>query len=76
MWSFGATLFACVDGRIPFGEAKTCTEKAQAIRTGTLQLKQKWPTPLKALLISCLSNSKLERPTAREVMDGPWLCNQ
>jgi serine/threonine protein kinase len=76
MWSFGATLFACVDGRIPFGEGKTCTEKAQAIHAGTLPLRQKWPTPLKMLLVSCLANSKLERPTAREVMDGPWLLNQ
>lgn len=77
IWSFGVMVFVLVEGICPF-EGKTLREVYEQIRvnhhTVAERLSNK-PKQLQEFIAQCLQRSPKRRPTARQLLDHPFLEN-
>ncbi len=68
VWSLGATIYAMVEGRSPYGASEDTDEILRKARNGWIApLTAKVPAPLRAALAQCLARNPTHRPTAHEV---------
>ena len=69
MFALGATLYAAVEGRPPFGLDENAYALLHKVATGTVDPPHQ-AGPLTALLMRLLSDDPTQRPTASEARDG------
>ena len=69
VFALGATLYAAVEGRPPFGLDENAYALLHKVATGTVDPPHQ-AGPLTALLMRLLSDDSTERPTASEARDG------
>lgn len=65
IWSFGATLYELVTGKVPFGEDGGAAQMEKNLPVPAVSCNI--PSDLKALISDCLSLDPAKRPTAAEI---------
>lgn len=65
IWSFGATLYELIAGKVPFGEDGGANQLENKLLPPIIS--QEIPSDIKALIYDCLSLDPAKRPTASEI---------
>lgn len=65
IWSFGATLYEIVTGKVPFGEEGGLNQLETGAKCPSIS--QPIPSDIKKFIIDCLSPDPAKRPTASQI---------
>lgn len=73
IWSLGATIVELIEGKPPYHDLVAMSAMFRIVEDEMPPLPEACSDELKAFLRRCFRKNPLERPTADELFDDPWL---